>query len=240
VADNDAPAPEHEAAPKSGGWNKKYLHVPLWGWAVGAGGLAAIAWFAWKRHEAAAAGKAGTTVASSSTEAGLTTAQLNALDQALADMQGYTSTSLNGSGSGTGTGTATTTATTTKTTSTSTKTGTTTSTSGKTTSTTTSTGWKFPAPTGLQAYDKAKNGYRLSWNAVKGPNGQIPSSYTVATYDASGTLVDQFDTQQGNTNTAEYGRGGGGLPKGTYHSNVWANGGPVAPPHATVTVTLSS
>ena len=98
--------------------------------------------------------------------------------------------------------------------------------------------WSYPAPGGLQAYDVAKNGYRLSWNAVKGPQGQAPSSYTVATYNASGALVDQFDTQAGNTNTAEYGKGGSGLPKGTYHSNVWANGGPKAPNHATVTVTL--
>jgi hypothetical protein len=60
----------------------------------------------------------------------------------------------------------------------------------------------------------------------------------VATYDSKGKLVDQFATQAGNTNTAEYGKGGKGLPKGTYHSNVWANGGPVAPPHASVQYTL--
>ena len=68
--------------------------------------------------------------------------------------------------------------------------------------------------------------------------GRPPSGYTVATYNASGAEVDTFDTQAGNTNTAEYGKGGSGLPKGTYHSNVWANGGPKAPNHATVTVTL--
>lgn len=98
--------------------------------------------------------------------------------------------------------------------------------------------WSYPAPSGLQAYDVASNGYRLSWNAVKGPSGQAPSGYTVATYNASGQEVDSFTTQAGNTNTAEYGKGGSGLPKGTYHSNVWANGGPKAPNHATVTVTL--
>jgi hypothetical protein len=98
--------------------------------------------------------------------------------------------------------------------------------------------WAYPAPSGLQAYDVAKTGYRLSWNAVKGPQGQVPASYTIATYSSSGALVDQFDTQAGNTNTAEYGKGGGGLKAGTYHTNVWANGGPQAPNHATVTVTL--
>jgi len=104
--------------------------------------------------------------------------------------------------------------------------------------TTTLSQWAYPAPTGLQVYDQAAKGTRLSWNAVTGPSGQHPNSYTVATYNAKGQLVDQFDTTAGNTNTAEYGRGGGGLPKGTYHTNVWANGGPVAPPHASVQYTL--
>jgi hypothetical protein len=98
--------------------------------------------------------------------------------------------------------------------------------------------WTYPAPSGLQAYDLAARGTRLSWNAVTGPAGQHPNSYTVATYDSKNKLVDQFTTTAGNTNTAEYGRGGKGLPRGTYHSNVWANGGPVAPSHATVQYTL--
>jgi hypothetical protein len=99
-------------------------------------------------------------------------------------------------------------------------------------------GWNYPAPSGLQAYDVAAKGARLSWNAVTGPSGQHPNAYTIATYDSKGKLVDQFTTAAGNTNTAEYGKGGKGLPKGTYHSNVWANGGPVAPPHSTVQYTL--
>lgn len=104
--------------------------------------------------------------------------------------------------------------------------------------TTTTNQWAYPAPTGLQAYDLAAKGTRLSWNAVTGPSGQHPNSYTVQTWDSKNKLVDQFDTTAGNTNTAEYGKGGKGLPKGTYHSNVWANGGPVAPPHASVQYTL--
>jgi hypothetical protein len=99
-------------------------------------------------------------------------------------------------------------------------------------------GWNYPAPSGLQAYDVAATGARLSWNAVTGPSGQHPNAYTVATYDSKGKLVDQFSTAAGNTNTAEYGKGGKGLPRGTYHTNVWANGGPVAPPHASVQYTL--
>jgi hypothetical protein len=104
--------------------------------------------------------------------------------------------------------------------------------------TTTLNQWSYPAPSGLQAYDTAAKGTRISWNAVTGPAGQHPNAYTVATYDSKGKLVDQFSTTAGNTNTAEYGKGGKGLPKGTYHTNVWANGGPVAPQHASVTYTL--
>ena len=99
--------------------------------------------------------------------------------------------------------------------------------------------WSFPAPTGLKASLISDSGYTISWNPVKGPQGQKPATYTVATYDASGSEVDQFDPV--STSTKEYGKGGTGLKKGTtYHTNVWANGGPKAPPHATVTVkTLS-
>lgn len=99
--------------------------------------------------------------------------------------------------------------------------------------------WSYPAPTGLRASSVAKNGYYLNWNPVTGPQGQKPSSYTIATYDSKGQRVNQHTTVGPNTQTAEYGPGGKGLPKGTYHSNVWANGGPKAPPHATVQVTLT-
>ena len=71
---------------------------------------------------------------------------------------------------------------------------------------------------------------------MTGPSGQKPSTYTVATYNSGGQLVDEFVS--GSTSTKEYGAGGKGLKSKTqYHSNVWANGGPVAPPHATVYVT---
>jgi hypothetical protein len=96
--------------------------------------------------------------------------------------------------------------------------------------------WSYPAPKGLAAYDIAAKGYRIRWTAVRGPGGQVPATYTVATYSSSGKLVDQFTTP--STDTAEYGKGGTGLAKGAYHTNVWANGGPQAPPHATVSVTL--
>jgi hypothetical protein len=98
-----------------------------------------------------------------------------------------------------------------------------------------STNWQYPAPTGLQAYDVSSAGTRLRWNPVQGPQGQKPATYTIATYQGS-TKVNQFTA--GNTGTSEYGPGGKGLkPSTTYVSNVWANGGPVAPPHASVSWT---
>ena len=96
--------------------------------------------------------------------------------------------------------------------------------------------WFYPAPSNLKASAISDSGYSLNWNAVTGPTGQHPNSYTVATYDSKNKQVDQFIVGAGNTATKEYGKGGKGLPKGTYHSNVWANGGPVAPPHSTVQV----
>ena len=89
--------------------------------------------------------------------------------------------------------------------------------------------WRYPAPTGLQAYAVSDSGYSIRWNPVQGPNGQKPSTYTVATYTAGGQKVDQFTPQ--STNTKEYGSGGKGLkPSTQYHTQVWANGGPQAPP----------
>lgn len=100
-----------------------------------------------------------------------------------------------------------------------------------------SSSYQFPAPSGLQASNLTDTGFRLQWNAVKGPAGQTPTGYTVQTYQGN-TKVDQFSTQAGNTNTAEYGSGGKGLkPATTYVVNVWANGGPVAPPHSSISVT---
>ena len=62
-----------------------------------------------------------------------------------------------------------------------------------------------------------------------------PGTYTVQTWSGN-TKVDQFVS--GSTSTKEYGAGGKGLkPASTYRIDVWANGGPVAPPHASVTFT---
>jgi hypothetical protein len=98
--------------------------------------------------------------------------------------------------------------------------------------------WHYPAPSGLALVNQSAKGVSFSWDAVTGPSGQHPNSYTIATYDTKGKLVDEFSKAAGDTSANEFGKGGKGLPKGTYHTNVWANGGPVAPPHSTVQYTL--
>lgn len=109
------------------------------------------------------------------------------------------------------------------------------STGGTTGGSTGGSSWTFPAPS-VSASHQTTGGYRLSWNAVTGPQGQKPTGYTVHTI-SGGRTVDNFTVN--GTSTAEYGQGGKGMPKGTYTTEVWANGAPAAPPHGSVTVTLS-
>lgn len=100
-----------------------------------------------------------------------------------------------------------------------------------------STGWKYPAPSGLKASNVSHEGYRLSWNPVRGPQGQVPPNYTVQTWQMNNQKADQFVS--GSTNTSEYGFGGKGMHPGwEYRTLVWANTGPLAPPHAQTLVTL--
>lgn len=217
---------------------KKYAGLSRNQWLITGGVFAAaLAYILWRRHQAA---KTATTATSTSASTATSTA-LQAIEEELAQLQnqGYGSGGASGGGgtsgsTGTGvagTSTAAGTVTTTPPASTATATKT-------TTLTATNTAWAYPAPGGLRTSSVAAKGYYLNWNPVTGPQGQKPSSYTVATYDSSGKEVNQHNTAPGSTQTAEYGKGGTGLPKGTYHSNVWANGGPKAPPHATVSVTL--
>lgn len=96
--------------------------------------------------------------------------------------------------------------------------------------------WTFPAPDHLELYNVSQTGYRVKWDAVTGPAGQVPASYTVATYDRMGHHVNsQIRTE---LDAAEYGPGGHGLAPGTYQTHVWGNGAPSGPPHASVIVTV--
>ena len=222
---------------------------------VAAAGLVYLLYRARKKAQAAASAQQGTSTAGSCPDGSAPDAsgncpqnsqdlsgQLGTLQSEIAALQGAMSGS-SGSGGTAGTVAGSTGTPTTDTTQTGTSAGTTTASPGTTASAGSGTGttairWAFPAPSGLTAYSKSATGYRLRWNAVRGPLGQAPTGYTVATYNSAGQLVDEFVT--GGTDTAEYGRGGKGLPKGAYHTNVWANGAPQAPQHATTNVVLTS
>lgn len=96
--------------------------------------------------------------------------------------------------------------------------------------------WRYPAPSGLSASSVSDSGFRLSWSGVQGPNGQRPSTYAVAVYQQNGTKVSQHNVN--TTSSIEYGPGGVGLkPSTSYKVQVWANGGPLAPPGANIVVT---
>jgi Glycosyl hydrolases family 25 len=97
-------------------------------------------------------------------------------------------------------------------------------------------GWTFPAPTGLHVVKQTREGYTFAWNAVTGPSGQKPAGYSAWTYNAADDVVNR-QTVTGLA-ASEYGPAGTGLPAGTYRTNVWADGAPVGPPHATVQVSL--
>jgi hypothetical protein len=85
----------------------------------------------------------------------------------------------------------------------------------------------YPAPAGLAVSPSVS--VTLSWKPSV-LSGKAATSYTVALYSSSGSLVsDKTVTGTSTTLTLMHGR--------QYEIHVWANGGPVAPPHATVTFT---
>jgi peptidoglycan hydrolase-like protein with peptidoglycan-binding domain len=86
----------------------------------------------------------------------------------------------------------------------------------------------YPAPTGLAAGAVT---LALSWDAVT-VNGAAVASYTVQAVGLNGEVY-VHETPTANSVVLT------GLVAGwTYNIQVWANGGPVAPPHATIKVTV--
>lgn len=72
----------------------------------------------------------------------------------------------------------------------------------------------------------------LSWNPVPAVDNIPPTGYTVEAYGLDGKLYGHAVTTQPHVVIP-------GLMKGwTYNVRVWANGGNIAPPHATITVIL--
>lgn len=89
--------------------------------------------------------------------------------------------------------------------------------------------WTFPAPGNLKVTGASKTSTQLkiSWSPVKGPGGQIPPTYEVRIFRGGQQIRE--NAVPGTSYTEN------GLSKGTTGLvvNVWANGGPLAPPHAT-------
>jgi LPXTG-motif cell wall-anchored protein len=92
---------------------------------------------------------------------------------------------------------------------------------------------RYPAPTGLQARAESATQAVVSWNPVSPP----APNYTLAVYQLNGKRVQQ---------TTVAGVGGGRIstavsglhPSWQYQVHVWANGGQVAPPHASTLLTM--
>ena len=86
----------------------------------------------------------------------------------------------------------------------------------------------YPAPTGLVAGEVS---LAVSWNPVT-VNGAAVASYTVQAVGLNGQV---YVHETADTNAAVL----TGLVAGwTYNIQVWANGGPVPPPNATIKVTV--
>jgi hypothetical protein len=88
-----------------------------------------------------------------------------------------------------------------------------------------STAWKYPAPGGLRASGAGAGRISVSWSTVTGPSGQKPANYTVAYGRTSGAQT--WKNIVSGTSTVLT------TQKGmTEYIEVWANGGPIAPPQA--------
>ena len=89
--------------------------------------------------------------------------------------------------------------------------------------------WSFPAPGNLKVTGAGKTStqIKISWSPVKGPGGQVPASYEVRIFRGGQQIRENAVAGTSYTES--------GLSKGTtgLTINVWANGGPLAPPHAT-------
>lgn len=85
--------------------------------------------------------------------------------------------------------------------------------------------YQFPAPQNLTAESGGSGKIFVSWAPVVGPQGQTPTGYTVAYGRTSGAHTWE-NVVKGNSTTLTTQKGM------TEYIEVWANGGPIAPPHA--------
>lgn len=235
MADTEAPEREQRTAPKGGGagLNKKLGPLPVWAWAVGGGALAAVAWKWWTGRKS----KAGTSGSSAPT---LGTQSINACYDQYGNTvpcQGYTAASqydtllaaIQGLQGGQGTSVPTTSTTTTPTTSTS-----------PTPTSSSCPANQYPAPSGVTAKAVSSTSASVQWNTLSG-QACPPSSYTVAVYQLNGKTVSYGTTSCPDQTGGKCSATVTGLHPGwSYNVHVWANGGKVAPPHASAKVSLPS
>jgi cell wall-associated NlpC family hydrolase len=93
--------------------------------------------------------------------------------------------------------------------------------------------WAYDAPTGLTARG-GKTTVFLSWNKVTATSPDFPAGKS-APVVASYTVEIGGVTRTATTNSIQV----GSLAAGSHVAEVWANGGPVGPPHASVTFSTS-
>lgn len=96
---------------------------------------------------------------------------------------------------------------------------------------------EYPAPQALSFKALSGTAVQLTWDYITSVTPK-PTSYTIAAYTSAGKLVSQTTVDAPDTAGGKATATVSGLPskqKLSYH--VWANGGKVAPPHASVTGT---
>jgi hypothetical protein len=97
---------------------------------------------------------------------------------------------------------------------------------------------QYPAPSGLTTSKVSPTSLKVSWKDLTSPQ-PAPASYTVAIYQGSKVVsqetINAPDSVGGNSTATIT-----GLPSNAKNLqvHVWANGGALAPPHASSTVSL--
>lgn len=92
---------------------------------------------------------------------------------------------------------------------------------------------QYPAPQGLKVSNISRTAITASWQNLASPT-PVPGSYTVAVYDKAGKVVNQQTVNAPDTIGGKSTVTLTGLPngQGPFQIHVWANGGALAPPHA--------
>jgi hypothetical protein len=98
---------------------------------------------------------------------------------------------------------------------------------------------QYQAPSGLSTKKVTSTSLTATWNNLTGVTPP-PSSYTVAIYSSAGKLLSQQTINAPDTTGGKSTATITGLPANAtgLQVHVWANGGQLAPPHASSTLSL--